>query len=288
MGRYISCGIATQIIVYGKGCLQKNKKDLLRRIDKVFNLKYYEEGLSDNDDCICLYLKEDLFNKNFKNLLLELNDLDLFTNYFYDNIKAISSNSYNMSQKDRKKAVRDYLEKNFDLKITRSYEKRVDGKNNYDYYLDNVLELNDEISFFYENYLNCTDIGDGAQFNDNITNINGLYMSLNHIPLYFDFNKINRSFFTVTLTDGKKLLVKMPKKGTFGKLTAVQDMDTDNMTMDDAMDTLGAIVAEALSNNLQGEKITTEYITDQYDVEEMSEFVDNYMAFVNGAKKNPN
>jgi len=98
----------------------------------------------------------------------------------------------------------------------------------------------------------------------------------------FDFNKINRSFFTVTLTDGKKLLVKMPKKGTFGKLAAVQDMDTDNM------DTLGAIVAEALSNNLQGEKITTEYITDQYDVEEMSEFVDNYMAFVNGAKKNPN
>ena len=199
MGRYISCGIATQIIVYGKGCLQKNKKDLLRRIDKVFNLKYYEEGLSDNDDCICLYLKEDLFNKNFKNLLLELNDLDLFTNYFYDNIKAISSNSYNMSQKDRKKAVCDYLEKNFDLKITRSYEKRVDGKNNYDYYLDNVLELNDEISFFYENYLNCTDIGDGAQFNDNITNINGLYMSLNHIPLYFDFNKIISEDITVTL-----------------------------------------------------------------------------------------
>ena len=199
MGRYISCGIATQIIVYGKGCLQKNKKDLLRRIDKVFNLKYYEEGLSDNDDCICLYLKEDLFNKNFKNLLLELNDLDLFTNYFYDNIKATSSNSYNMSQKDRKKAVCDYLEKNFDLKIRRSYEKRVDGKNNYDYYLDNVLELNDEISFFYENYLNCTDIGDGAQFNDNITNINGLYMSLNHIPLYFDFNKIISEDITVTL-----------------------------------------------------------------------------------------
>ena len=89
MGRYISCGIATQIIVYGKGCLQKNKKDLLRRIDKFFNLKYYEEGLSDNDDCICLYLKEDLFNKNFKNLLLELNDLDLFTNYFMIILKQL-------------------------------------------------------------------------------------------------------------------------------------------------------------------------------------------------------
>ena len=104
----------------------------------------------------------------------------------------------------------------------------------------------------------------------------------------FDFNKINRSFFKVTLTDGRKILVKMPKKGTFGKMAAVQDMDVDNMTMDDAMDTLGGIVAEALSNNLQNEKITTKYITDQYDVEEMSEFIDNYMEFVNGASKNPN
>ena len=66
-----------------------------------------------------------MFNKNFKNLLLELNELDLFTNYFFNNIKAISSNSYNMSQKDRKNAVRDYLEKNFDLKITRCYEKKI-------------------------------------------------------------------------------------------------------------------------------------------------------------------
>lgn len=198
MGRYISCGIATQIIVDSKGCLQKNKKDLLRRIDKVFNLKYYEEGISDNDDCLCLYLKEDLFNKNFKNLLLELNELDLFTNYFYDNIKSISNNNYTMSQKDRQKAVWDYLENNFDLKIIKSYEKRVDGKYNYNYYLDNVLELNDEISL-YENYLNCTDIADGTQFNDNMANINGLYISLNHIPLYFDFNKIISEDITATL-----------------------------------------------------------------------------------------
>ena len=35
MGRYISCGIATQIIVYGKGCLQKNKKDFLYHRDRA-------------------------------------------------------------------------------------------------------------------------------------------------------------------------------------------------------------------------------------------------------------
>ena len=207
MGRYISCGIVTKIEVNSKGCLKENKKDLLQRIDKIFNLKYYEEGFSDSDDYMCLYLKQDLFNKEFKNLLLELTELDLFTNYFYDNIKAISSNSYNMSQKDRKKAVCDYLEKNFDLKITRSYKKKFDDKswkevidkNNYEYYLDNVLELYDEISFSCENYLYCTDIADATQFNDNITSLNGLCMSLYHIPLYFDFNKIISEDITVTL-----------------------------------------------------------------------------------------
>lgn len=104
----------------------------------------------------------------------------------------------------------------------------------------------------------------------------------------FDFNKINRSFFTVTLEEGKKLLIKMPKKGTFGKMAAMKDMDTDSMTMDDAMDTLGTIVAEALSNNLSDEKITVDYVTEHYDVEEMTEFINKYMSFVNGASKDPN
>lgn len=31
MGRYISCGIATQIIVYGKGCLQKKQERFITK-----------------------------------------------------------------------------------------------------------------------------------------------------------------------------------------------------------------------------------------------------------------
>lgn len=104
----------------------------------------------------------------------------------------------------------------------------------------------------------------------------------------FDFNKIQRSFFTVTLKDARKLVVKMPMKKTFEKITAIQEMDTEAMTTDDAMDTLGGIVAEALSNNMTKEKVTTKFITDNYDIEEMTEFIDGFMEFVNGAKKNPN
>lgn len=44
-----------------------------------------------------------------------MNELDLFTNYFYDNIKSISNNSSTMSQNDSQKTVCDCLENNFDF-----------------------------------------------------------------------------------------------------------------------------------------------------------------------------
>ena len=104
----------------------------------------------------------------------------------------------------------------------------------------------------------------------------------------FDFNKIKRSFFKVTLKDEKTLIVKMPKKKTFEKITAVQEMDMEEMSVDDAMDTLGTICAEVLSNNLQKQRVTTGFMTDYYDIEEMSMFIEEYMEFVSSAKNNPN
>lgn len=104
----------------------------------------------------------------------------------------------------------------------------------------------------------------------------------------FDFNKVNRSFMTTTLKDGRRLIVKMPMKKTFEKMTALQEMDVDSMTIDDAMDTLGGLCAEILSHNMAGERVTAEEITDNYDTEEMSALIDKYMEFVGGVKSNPN
>lgn len=104
----------------------------------------------------------------------------------------------------------------------------------------------------------------------------------------FDFNQVKRSILTVTLKNKKKLIVKMPMKKTFDKIAALQDLDTGNMSIDDAIDTLGSLVAEILSNNLNSEKVTTEYITENYDLEEMEAFIDEYMKFVSGVKNNPN
>ena len=104
----------------------------------------------------------------------------------------------------------------------------------------------------------------------------------------FDFNKIKRSFFNVTLKDGRVLQVKMPKKKTFEKLGALQNIDENDVEIDDILDTFGALCAESLSNNLYGEVVTTEFMTENYDIEEMTEFVKQFYVFVGGVAEDPN
>lgn len=104
----------------------------------------------------------------------------------------------------------------------------------------------------------------------------------------FDFNKIPRSFFNVTLKDGRILQVKMPKKKTFEKLQALQNMDEDAVGIDDIVDTFGGLCAETLSHNLNDEKVTAEYMVENYDLEETTEFIKQFYVFVGGVADNPN
>lgn len=204
MGRHISFGVVTKIEVRNRDGLKGCKKDLLNRIDKVFNLKYYEEGVSDSDDFMCLYLKEEAFNKDFKDLLLELADMELLMNYLYYNIKNTSDYS---SFDSKKEALIDYLENHFDLKIKREYGERYDhrshkkiiDKNNYVYLLDNVSEFDNDFALSWENYFNCTDMCDNTKFNDNLDNLYNFRIRLNHIPLYYDYDKTYSEDITFTL-----------------------------------------------------------------------------------------
>ncbi len=104
----------------------------------------------------------------------------------------------------------------------------------------------------------------------------------------FDFNKIKRSFFNVTLKDGRRLQVKMPMKKTFDKLSALQNLDENEVEIEDVVDTFGALCAETLSHNLNKETVTTEYMVDNYDIEEMTEFIKQFYIFVGGVTNDPN
>lgn len=108
--------------------------------------------------------------------------------------------------------------------------------------------------------------------------------------LSFNFNNIKRTFFNVVLKDGQTLQVKMPKKNTFSKIKALQNIQTDeNANIEDIMDTLAGVMAECLSNNMNGVEIKTADIAEDYDIEEMQAFIaDYYSQFVGSIADNPN
>ena len=107
--------------------------------------------------------------------------------------------------------------------------------------------------------------------------------------LSFDFNKIKRTFFNVTLKDGTALQVKMPKKKTFCMFMWLRSLLVDeNADIDDVMDTMAGVMADCLSNNLNGVKVEPEQL-ENYDIEEMTAFIEEYYEkFVGEIQNNPN
>lgn len=108
--------------------------------------------------------------------------------------------------------------------------------------------------------------------------------------LSFNFNKIKRTYLNVTLKDGTALQVKMPTKNTFGKVQALNRLqDDENADVADVMDTMAAVMADCLSNNLNGVRVKAEQIAEEYDIEEMTTFIGEYYEkFVGGLQNNPN
>ena len=124
-----------------------------------------------------------------------------------------------------------------------------------------------------------------------------------------NFQKAKRNYMVLTfdderMTDGKKetfervICVGMPKKRVFSALMGMQDlMDKRNEAQTEEqkheadreiIDGLYELVAKILSNNLKGETVTTEWVEDQFAVDEIREFFAAYVKFVSGEASDPN
>lgn len=108
--------------------------------------------------------------------------------------------------------------------------------------------------------------------------------------LAFNFNKIQRTFFNVTLKDGTTIQVKMPTKNTFEKVQVLNRLQQDNgADIADVVDTMAGVMADCLSNNLNGIRVSEEQIAADYDIQEMILFISEYYEkFVGGLQSNPN
>lgn len=111
----------------------------------------------------------------------------------------------------------------------------------------------------------------------------------------FNCNKLKRTFWPFTLKDkvdengeivekGKKIIVRMPQKGVFEAIKEIQSADDEDET---DISAIYDILAAILNNNVNHVIISREEIGD-YDIEECSEILNAYMAFVDELKTNPN
>lgn len=124
-----------------------------------------------------------------------------------------------------------------------------------------------------------------------------------------NFQKAKRNYMVLTFDDEREengktvefekvIHVGMPKKRVFHALidmqeivekkgeaqTAAEKNEADRETIDE----LYELTAQILSNNLKGEKITVDWVDDQFSIEEIKEFLIKYTKFANGEALNPN
>lgn len=105
----------------------------------------------------------------------------------------------------------------------------------------------------------------------------------------FDFGKVKRSFLTTKLLDGTVLVINMPRKRTFEKMQAINNIDEDDAGDIEVYNELLELMSEILSNNKANQEITAEDLENQgYNIELIVMFLKQYSDFVNSIKNDPN
>ena len=121
----------------------------------------------------------------------------------------------------------------------------------------------------------------------------------NYMVLTFDDEReVEKDGKTVVEEYERTIQVGMPKKRVFSALIDMQEiMDRRNRAQTaeekneadrQIIDELYVLTAKILSNNLNGERITTEWVEDQFSTEEIQMFFEQYDKFVKGEAASPN
>lgn len=121
-----------------------------------------------------------------------------------------------------------------------------------------------------------------------------------------NFQKNKRNFMTLTFDDvdesGKeierRILISTPKKKVYDALFELQDAVEEEIDEDDKraeneknrrlLDQLYDLATRILSNNMNREKITREWVEDQLTIDDLKMFLRQYMAFAKGEASSPN
>lgn len=104
-----------------------------------------------------------------------------------------------------------------------------------------------------------------------------------------DFRSAKKKFLNITLIDGNVIMVRMPTKKIFDELISLDD-NLRNLEIGnkEQINEVYNITSRILSNNLQNKRIDSEYLSEIFDIEDITILFTNYVNFVHGRTSDPN
>lgn len=103
-----------------------------------------------------------------------------------------------------------------------------------------------------------------------------------------DYTQLPQQVLNVTLRDGTKLSLQMPKKKMYTQLLRIKDNLQSDKNVEAVFDQLYSLVSEILSHNAENKVISKEYVENNLDFGDISMLISGYMKFVGTAVENPN
>lgn len=109
-----------------------------------------------------------------------------------------------------------------------------------------------------------------------------------------DFNKINKTYLTITLTNGKSYYLSTPTKGLLNKILAMDNVlkskgDVDAMDIDpETIEELYNISADIMSINKTREKVSSNELGDMWDIEDLILFFNTYISYIESVANSKN
>lgn len=101
----------------------------------------------------------------------------------------------------------------------------------------------------------------------------------------FDMRQLNVRYFEVRLPNGLKLEVEPPKLKVLKTISDMAKIDKNSIHEEgDVFETLAEAVSKALSKNKQQKKITTDFVMETMDIDEMQELLKAYFDWVGDIK----
>ena len=104
-----------------------------------------------------------------------------------------------------------------------------------------------------------------------------------------DFTQSAKRYLAVNLIDNQRIRVRMPTKKVFDALLGLKDHLT-GLTADDSgqLNEIYDLIAIVLSNNLEHQPVTSAYLAELLDIEDVQTFFQGYMAFISEVLADPN